>query len=276
MPRVIPSEVVKAIDLFFPSLMKTNESLTMDGSYLPQIGGILGLIDEIPQELITLEGEEYILFKSCLSAIRASIAALQAGRAEMRLVKLPGYGEMNPLASIRNLLQKLPDQFPSFSTLDLLFIPDSDMELRNDLRMDVSIVNQALSNGEWKPATIIAGSAIEALLLWSLQQTEIIEHKIGDAVNNLIKNKIFAKHPGLDVEHWPLYNLIEVAGELEIIKSNTVAQCRLARDFRNLIHPGKGLRLKQKCNRATALTAIAALEHVINDLMFYNTKETPQ
>jgi len=141
-----------------------------------------------------------------------------------------------------------------------------DRDLRDELRMDISIANQALSNEEWKPATIIAGSAVEALLLWSLQQPQITKLQIKNAISNALSKKLINKDPGQDIENWTLHPLIEVAGDLKIIKNNTVNQCRLARDFRNLIHPGKGIRLGQKCNRATALTAIAALEHVINDL----------
>jgi len=43
-------------------------------------------------------------------------------------------------------------------------------------------------------------------------------------------------------------------------------QVTLTRDFRNLIHPGKAQRLKQKCDKATALSVVAGLEHVRRDL----------
>lgn len=41
---------------------------------------------------------------------------------------------------------------------------------------------------------------------------------------------------------------------------------RLAKDFRNLIHPGAAQRLAQNCDRATALSAVAAVEHVVRDI----------
>jgi hypothetical protein len=43
-------------------------------------------------------------------------------------------------------------------------------------------------------------------------------------------------------------------------------QCRLAKDYHNLIHPGRAQRLAQVCNRGTALSAVAAVEHVVNGL----------
>ena len=50
------------------------------------------------------------------------------------------------------------------------------------------------------------------------------------------------------------------------IKTETVTLAFLAKGFRNLIHPGRSIRLGEKCNRGTAYTALAALEHVVNDL----------
>ncbi|MCI1909012.1 MAG: hypothetical protein LKI99_04780 [Acetobacter fabarum] len=40
----------------------------------------------------------------------------------------------------------------------------------------------------------------------------------------------------------------------------------IAKDFRNLIHPGRAQRLGQVCDRATALTALAAVESIARDL----------
>jgi hypothetical protein len=54
--------------------------------------------------------------------------------------------------------------------------------------------------------------------------------------------------------------------EAKLITPTTVAQCDLARGFRNLIHPGRALRLQDKCTRSTALAAIGAVEAVIEDL----------
>jgi hypothetical protein len=51
-----------------------------------------------------------------------------------------------------------------------------------------------------------------------------------------------------------------------IIKPETITLALLAKGFRNLIHPGRSIRLGEKCNRGTAYTALAALEHVVNDL----------
>jgi hypothetical protein len=41
---------------------------------------------------------------------------------------------------------------------------------------------------------------------------------------------------------------------------------RLVKDFRNLIHLGRAERLAKKCDRSTALTALAGVVAVVNDL----------
>jgi hypothetical protein len=61
-------------------------------------------------------------------------------------------------------------------------------------------------------------------------------------------------------------HFIEVSGDLTIIQASTVTAANLARDFRNLIHPGKAARTGQSCDRATARSALAALDHVVRDL----------
>jgi hypothetical protein len=64
------------------------------------------------------------------------------------------------------LLRTCPDDAPAPSTTDPAFISDAD--LRADLLQDLGEVNRSLHNGEWKGATVLAGSIVEALLLWAL------------------------------------------------------------------------------------------------------------
>src|SRR5947208_12675174 len=52
----------------------------------------------------------------------------------------------------------------------------------------------------------------------------------------------------------------------QLATSLFAAQADLTRDFRNLVHPGRAIRIGQKCNRATALSALAGIERVVNDL----------
>ena len=68
----------------------------------------------------------------------------------------------------------------------------------------------------------------------------------------------------LDRQH--LGDYINEAERLGIIVKATADQARLATDARNLIHAGKMARTGLTCTKATALTALAALEAVLRHL----------
>ena len=68
------------------------------------------------------------------------------------------------------------------------------------------------------------------------------------------------------LEFWVLHELIEYAHATRLITDSTRAAADQSRDFRNLIHPGKAMRLAKKCNRSTALLGVGAVEAVIADL----------
>jgi hypothetical protein len=169
----------------------------------------------------------------------------------------------SPVTIIRDVLNKCPDEVVAVSTAGLTFIDD--MELRESFRLDLCSSNRDLIIGEWKGATVLAGAAIEALLLWAIQK------KGGDAATNaalqLVAAGKLARQPKTDLEWWNLTEVIEVALNLELIQDDpTAVSARLCKDFRNLIHPGRAQRTGTKCSRATALTALGAAEHVVNDL----------
>lgn len=201
------------------------------------------MVSEIPAELLTLDADTNSAFISSMAAIRHTVSRWGGGHPD-QLKKAPGYKD-NPVTLIRNALASCPDEAPAPGTADLDFIDDD--ELKNNLRMDISSVNRALINGEWKAATVIAGSVCEALLLWRLTKANT-----GELEEVLQK--------------WVLHQYIEVAARLKIIGPQTEKQATLAKDFRNLIHPGRATRLAQECNRATALSAVAAVEHIVEDL----------
>jgi len=155
-----------------------------------------------------------------------------------------------------------PDEYPPPATIELLFI--SDAGVRNNIRQDVGATNRALSNSEWKAATVLGGASIEALLHWRLQQSPPAD--ITRAGAEAVTAGALKKAAPSDLDYWGLNETIAVAAQLKFIKPDTVRAAKLAQDFRNLIHPGRSTRLSQICDRATALSAVAALEHVIRDL----------
>jgi hypothetical protein len=68
----------------------------------------------------------------------------------------------------------------------------------------------------------------------------------------------------LDRQH--LGDYIDEAERLGVIVKAMADQARLATDARNLIHAGKMARTGLTCTKATALTALAALEAVLGHL----------
>jgi hypothetical protein len=60
--------------------------------------------------------------------------------------------------------------------------------------------------------------------------------------------------------------LIKDAADLKLISERAAKQASLAKDARNLVHPGRVARTGFACNRGTALASLAALDQVIEDL----------
>jgi hypothetical protein len=265
MPRIVPSQVVDVIDQVFPSA-KTQQNtqsgrISIDKGYQKELAAIIELVEQIPSELIILDAENHIKFLMSISAIRNAIKGWITG--SKAIERIIGYGNLNPITLLRNSLSLCPDEGidPSTSGLDYI----SDPDFKESLQIDISAANQALRNGEWKAATVLAGSVIEALLLWALQEIQATDpDKINNARNGLTSN------PGQNLEKWTLYQLIYVAEEIGVITRDTATQSRLAKDFRNLIHPGRSARKQQICDRGTALSAVAAIEHVDRDLHIFN------
>lgn len=60
--------------------------------------------------------------------------------------------------------------------------------------------------------------------------------------------------------------MIGAAYACNIINEQTKKQVEVVQDFRNLIHPGRAVRLKDACSLGTAHAALAAAERVAEDL----------
>lgn len=97
-------------------------------------------------------------------------------------------------------------------------------------------------------ATILAGHVIEALLLWALKTKGGVTP--------------FRKSP--DELH--LHDLIAEAEKRGLITLECKQLADLAKDARNLIHPGKATRSGTACSKATALTALSAVYKIAEGL----------
>lgn len=262
MPRVVPSQVVAFI-ASIPNYVVPVNLASMNHVGSPNLSCILDLVQRIPDELLTMNGTTYASFVQAQAHIRDVLEVWVANRtANVTLVQRSFSIEQDPVATIRRALATCPDQAPAPTTSELKFITDAD--LRDNLRKDIGEVARALADGEFKGATVLAGAAIEALLLWELQNRS--GTKVQSALSKLAAADPHFKNLSTNLERWDLHDYIEVSAEIGVIKPDTVTEARLAKGFRNLIHPGRAQRLGQTCDRGTAHAAYAALDHVIRDL----------
>jgi hypothetical protein len=213
--------------------------------------GLIALVDKIPLELLSHNMRHYAELVLSVEYLRQR-ARLALGQPPL-IVSLQ---ERNALNVIWAVMEKSPDSVPSASAFDPSFI--SDLDLRAELHRDISEVERALQNGEWKGATVLAGSVVEALLLWALQNRKTAAEVTAAATTLKISKP--------QIERWDLAELTPVAHALGLITERAKTAADQAREFRNLIHPGRSQRLALKCDRATALLAAGALEAVLSDL----------
>lgn len=256
MARVMPSQAVQTIDKLFPHAAQ-NVRAPLTG-HSASLLGVVTLLKDIPEELIVLPPAEYADVRLAQSTIEDMLAHWRARGVVDQPPQVNGF---DAITVIRRALAKCPDEYPPPTTTELLFIKDK--ALRDSIRQDLGSATRALNNAEWKAATVLAGAAIEALLHWRLQEPPTGSAAVQSAVASLTGTR---KMPVSDIDRWDLDQFIEVAARLDLLTPDTCTAARLAKNFRNLIHPGRAARLAQACDRATAYSAIGALEHVIRDL----------
>ena len=154
MPRVVPSDVVHAIDRMFPE-MATNPSAFSGllAEKIPALGVLVELVEVIPLDLLRLEPALYAALIANVAYLR-SMAEQYRGRPGTPGLRLTGFNE-NPIAIVRAALAICPDEAPSPTTTALSVVTDA--ALRDSIRLDISAANQDLEQGEWKGATVLAG-----------------------------------------------------------------------------------------------------------------------
>jgi hypothetical protein len=251
MPRVVPSQIVTLIDDF---LRDNPDHLGLSAPHAPFLDAVVQLTSEIPEDLLSLSGEIYNRYIVAINTIKRIMLIW------MRSTPGPIGADQRlrpALVEIRETLARCPDEAPSPATAELSFIPDAD--LRDSIRNDISAANRALHDGLWKASTVLAGAAAEALLRWA-----ITEKKSSSDIETA--RAAIIPHARRDPNDWVLDGYIKVARELALIEDETETQADLAREFRNLIHPGRSTRLAKICDRGTALSALAAVEFIVRDL----------
>ena len=261
--RVLPSQAVSAIESTYSWASVALERGGSENTLLPpeirHVGPLLGLVDAIPPQYITLEEDDLGRYVYAVAAIRSMLAiwerAPNAGGPG--LSPLAVLGNRSPITALLELLRKCPDEAPEATTAGLDFVADPDLRL--GLRIDLSNAQRALAGGEYKAATVLAGSCAEALLLDAILR---VPQATLDAAIKAVDATRRQKLRGSQTE-WHLRDYSDVARQLALIDPSAATSVTLAADYRNLIHPGRALRLAKRASRGTALTALAAVHSVI-------------
>lgn len=240
-----PSLVVDAIEAMFGPSRTELDSRYMSSTHAPEVRTLLAMIDEIPSELMTLGPATLLEFNRCRATLAFAAAIWEKGIGGFQ----PGQvGGKDPIERIRRLLATCPDEIPP--EIELPFV--TEIEVRNGIE---ELVKTAWTNyrvAEWAGATVFAGTAIEALLLWLVRRQQDGQTPIDPDQDPLNKLRF--------------EDLVKRTEEGKWLNKSTIEQIRHGQAARNLIHPGRSIRLGKTCNRATSLTAFAAFYSLAEDL----------
>lgn len=241
MPKVLPSQVVEAIDSLFGANRNELDGRAITHVYRAEVHALLALLDQVPTELMDLPLAEYLEFTRCRAVLATTLVRWNLGD----IAPARDVGGKDAVERIRRLIKQCHDELPPIEP-ELSFIPDIDIRLGIEDRIRAAWTD--FNAREWMGATVFAGAALEALLLWALKHTTLSEAP---------------KRP-LDELH--LAELIRLGATNRVIDEASERQAGLAKDARNLVHPGRALRSGESCSKTTALTALAAVYCVIDQL----------
>jgi hypothetical protein len=267
MPRMahtVPSIVVEFLDRAFS---QASEQITEQSARFPlsqghsaQLAALVALVDSIPTHLLPQDSIDFAELIAGKAAIEVQIERWSGGKSGT--LEVCGFGNLSPVTLVRRALAKCPDEAVPEETAGLLFVTDS--ALRESLRLDLAAAERALTHADWKAATVLAGSVVEALLLEAIRPHN--RNEIAEAFKAASQRDAkWHKPSDSDPTTWGLGHYVEVAFEFRLIKEHTRVQCSQTKDFRNLIHPGRSQRLAMSCSRGTALAALAAVTLVIEE-----------
>ncbi len=241
--------------------------LAFDEAYAGPLRGLLELIDEIDPSILleTFSADDVTRWHMALGVIRQRVeqwAHLQAPRASgtPHLGRVPTLQD-HPLTVIFKLLKKCPDDATPRALPRLVFIKD--VALRQNIARDVDSLDRLLAQQEWKAATVIAGSLVEAFLLNGVE---------GHLAANGETPESYASAKGwfsskrsptpIPIAEWGLERLIQAGRDRGVIDAEDERPCRACQKYRNLIHPGQE-RISDPFDEGTALVAVGAVKRLL-------------
>src|SRR6266851_7002911 len=208
MPKVLPSQVVNAIDSMFGPARNELDSRAIAHAYRAEVHALLCLLDEVPSELVDLSSADYLEYSRCRAVLATSLALWNVG--DTRPAR--DVGGKDAVERIRRLMKQCHDELPPPEP-ELPFISDTDVRLGIEDRIHAAWTD--FNAREWMGASVFAGAALEALLLWALKQVPL------------------ANTPKRPLDRLHLTDLISLAVSNGVIDAGTEQQAGLAKDARN-------------------------------------------
>ena len=124
MPKVLPSEVVEAIDSLFGANRNELDGRMVTHVYRAEVHALLTLLDEVPREVIDLRSSEYLEFTRCRAVLATSLARWNLGD----ITPARDVGGKDAVERIRRLMKQCQDELPPAQP-ELPFISDPDIRL---------------------------------------------------------------------------------------------------------------------------------------------------
>jgi hypothetical protein len=124
---------------------------------------------------------------------------------------------------------------------DLSFV--SNGEVRRWLDEYFRQAVQAYNAAAWAGSIALSGGVLEGLLTWALETQ-------ADSARRSFSSKYKTQPPSVD--QWKLFQLIEVASDLELLGESARKTAWTVKDFRNMIHPYNALRTSWRPEERTA------------------------
>jgi hypothetical protein len=164
-PKVLPSQLVEAIDSLFGVNRNELDGRLVTHVYRAEVHALLTLLDEVPREVIDLRSSEYLEFTRCRAVLATSLARWNLGD----ITPARDVGGKDAVERIRRLMKQCQDELP-LAEPALPFISDADIRLGIEDRIQAAWTD--FSAREWMGATVFASAALEALLLWALKRVK--------------------------------------------------------------------------------------------------------
>ncbi len=125
----------------------------------------------------------------------------------------------------------------------------SDERFRLSIQDDYGEMLKAKNSNMWKATHILAGSIVEALLVSSLID---IDYQPNDASKSIL--------------HIQLHEAIIASQANSIISESISDVSRVIKNYRNLIHPGRVIRLSEEISEETATVAVMLVNMVSKEI----------